>query len=130
MQIRQISKRTVSASETIPIPQISKPIWAEIGIEKTIVGRAASFLFRTPIVTIRVQTADGRTNDFRLPVDLAAGGFLLSPVVTDRDAFAALVLESPENAPPPVTAIRILTAKRYFQQQIQVSLATVEFGDR
>lgn len=128
LRIRRLAERTISAAETIAIPDTPRPIWASIRVEKTLVGHVASFLFKTPPVIMRVRTADGESTDFRLPLDLAAGGFLLSPVVSDRDDFASLYERTSGNPASRVIEIHIMAAERFFEDQIRVSFAVMELG--
>ncbi len=128
LRIRRLAERTISATQTIAIPDTPKPIWASIRVEKTLIGHVASFLFKTPPVIMRVRTADGESNDFRLPLDLAAGGFLLSPVILDRADFASLYEGTNGNPESRVIEIHIMVAERFFEDRIRVSFAVMESG--
>ena len=66
------------------------PVFARITVGETLLGRLAALLFRPPALSLRVTLAGGATRSSRFIPALAAGGFLLSPVVGDADGFAEL----------------------------------------
>lgn len=75
--------------EAIALP-MRGPVFARITLRETVLGRLAAALFRPPALTLRVTLAGGGTRDARFVPALAAGGFLLSPVVADAQGFAEL----------------------------------------
>ena len=68
------------------------PVFAHIVVRKTLLGRLAAALFRPPALTLRVRTLNGTEQNYRFIPALAAGGFLLSPMVDDPSSFALLAL--------------------------------------
>lgn len=66
------------------------PIWVEIEIKKTLIGTVVAILYKPPVLMLTVSQRDHGQQDFRLVPDMARGGFLLSPVIGDTRAFAAL----------------------------------------
>ncbi|MGA2242337.1 MAG: hypothetical protein ABSH11_09920 [Verrucomicrobiota bacterium] len=65
-------------------------IWAEIEMEKSLIGTMVSTLYKPPILVLTVSLRDGRQFDFRLIPAMARSGFLLSPVIGDTMSFALL----------------------------------------
>jgi hypothetical protein len=99
---------TVRLGQEAVLPTTSDPLFLEIDLEKNLLGRLASLLFRAPIVTIVVTYADGRTEKHRLIPGIAASGFLVSPTVSDSRGFFLLASgRSEAPAPSPVRAITI-----------------------
>ena len=66
------------------------PIWVEIEIKKSLIGTVVSMLYKPPVLLLTVSQRDHGQQDFRLVPAMARGGFLLSPVIGDSRAFAAL----------------------------------------
>ena len=66
------------------------PIWVEIEIKKTLIGTVVSALYKPPVLVLTVSLRDNGQQDFRMVPAMARGGFLLSPVIGDNQAFAAL----------------------------------------
>ncbi len=69
---------------------VAEPLFARITVRKTVLGRLAAAMFRPPALTLRVALVGGGERSTRLIPAIAAGGFLLSPLLTDADGFADL----------------------------------------
>ncbi len=68
------------------------PQFARLTVRETPLGRLAALVFRPPALMLRVTLADGTAQGFRFVPALAAGGFLLSPLVDGIDGFARLAV--------------------------------------
>jgi hypothetical protein len=79
--------RTLGAH--VPIPEGS-PVWAQIDVEPTLLGRLAALVFKAPPLTILVRYSDRTSKAYRFVPGLARGGFLLSPTVASPRDFVAL----------------------------------------
>ena len=69
---------------------VAGPVFARITVGKTPLGQLAAAAFRPPALALRVTLAGGAERAYRLIPALAAGGFLLSPLITDADGLADL----------------------------------------
>jgi hypothetical protein len=77
--------------ESVTLPTMtSDPIWVEIEIKKTFAGKVLATFYKPPTLRIVVMLKNRAQKNFRLIPGLAAGGFLLSPLVADTKSFAAL----------------------------------------
>lgn len=123
---RPLATRVVATGEELALPRGAAPLWAQIRIEPTLLGRAASFLFKAPPVRIEVASTDGTRRSWRLPHRLAAGGFLLSPVILTRGEFAALLEQPRGPALRRASSIRILAPRRFYDPRVRVSLAPLD----
>jgi hypothetical protein len=86
-----IEDRTVHAGEFVPLPPFGQsPIWAQIDMDKNLGGVLKMALYKAPIIVITAQYKDGRQQSFRLVPGMARSGFVLSPLIGDTLAFAAL----------------------------------------
>jgi hypothetical protein len=97
-------RTTAKLSESIAVPVSSSGlIWCRIKIKPAAVGRLASVLYRLPEVRLRatVSGSDRLEHDFRLLPGSAEAGFLLSPLVENRDDLIHLwssVSDSPKSS--------------------------------
>ena len=69
--------------QEIPIPaewQTNQEfLWLNINVEKSIPGTIAASLYKPPIISLRVKTANGEEKSFRILPTLAKAGFFLIP---------------------------------------------------
>jgi hypothetical protein len=80
--------RTVG--QFVPIPQQGVPVWAQINIKPTVLGKLVSALFKIPLLHITVKYPDKTTISYRLIPGMVREGFVLSPTVTNAQEFVAL----------------------------------------
>jgi len=90
-----LTSLTIQMGKKVRVPISSNGIiWVEMEINQTLAGRIISVFYKPSILTLSVTLSDGLLKDFRLVPGMARGGFLLSPLVTDNDAFATLAAEN------------------------------------
>lgn len=84
---------SVTLDQDLPVPSLTNgPIWAEIEIKKTRAGALRSLFYKPAELMITVALPGHRLKVYRLISGMAAGGFLLSPVINDARTFAALAM--------------------------------------
>jgi len=89
-RLTALKEITFRLGEPVAIPQIADgPIWARLEVNRTLLGDIATTLYKPPILSLKVNVAGGEAR-FWLSPGMARDGFLLSPVVPDSTAFAAL----------------------------------------
>jgi hypothetical protein len=77
--------------EAVAVPPATNcPIWAQIEVSKTQLGVLVSALYKPPILSLNLSTANGLNLSYRLVSGMARAGFLLSPVIGDSQSFASL----------------------------------------
>ena len=76
--------------DPIAVPSAVPFVWVSMRFHPTVLGRAASILFKRPALRLDVITSDGRSKSFRLIAGMASAGFLLSPTVSTAHDFVAL----------------------------------------
>jgi hypothetical protein len=114
-QLTPIGETVARFDEGIEIPSMSGgPIWVTIDIRRTFYGNIIAMLYRPTRVFLTVFAHSGRTYSGRLLPAVARGGFLLSPVVENRQSFSALASTNwqQELADLEVTSARITAADR------------------
>jgi hypothetical protein len=111
-QLTPIGETVAKFDEGIQIPSMSDgPIWVRIDIRRSLYGNVVAMLYRPPRVALNIVTRSGRTYSGRLLPAVARAGFLLSPVVENRESFFALASTNwqHELADLEVTSARITT---------------------
>ncbi len=84
--------------EEVYLPTVTEPLFAEINISPTLLGRVASLLFKTDELRISIQLTDG-VRDYRLVANMAKTRFLLSPLVENTSDFVLLTAYGKADVP-------------------------------
>jgi hypothetical protein len=86
-----LKETTVQFGENILLPAATNaPLWAEMEIDKSIPGKIVATFYKPPILRLMVSLRDGRQLYFRLVPGMARGGFILSPLIADKESFLSL----------------------------------------
>ncbi len=89
--LQPLGDQPVVFGEPIRLPATNHGrLWAEMEINKSVLGSAVSVLHKPPMLRLAVSLRNGRRLDFRLVPDMARSGFLLSPLINDNESFVAL----------------------------------------
>jgi hypothetical protein len=90
-ELAPIAETVAKFDEGIEAPSmIGGPIWVRIDIARSLWGNVMATLYRPPRVSLTVFTRSGRAYGGRLLPAVARAGFLLSPIVENRQSFFAL----------------------------------------
>ncbi len=73
--------------EPIAVPDTDRPLWVTIDLKPTTVGAALGTLYKPPTVWMTVDLPGDDPPPYRLLTDVARGGFLLSPLVDDKEGW-------------------------------------------
>ena len=79
-----------SLGEDVELPTVKALLYAEITVEPTFFGKAASLLYKPEILRIVVTLANGQTRNFRVDSAMMSAGFLLSPLIENTGEFGDL----------------------------------------
>jgi len=86
-----VGETVAKFDESIEVPSMkADPIWVIIDIRRSLWGNIIAMLYRPPRVWLTVITRSGKEYRGRLVPGEARAGFLLSPVVENRQSFFAL----------------------------------------
>lgn len=87
-----LSQQTVKMGEWVELPDNSKSraIWMQVDARPSFLGKLMTALFKLPPLYMEVNTADGKSEKYRVLADVLNSGQLLSPLVRNREDFAAL----------------------------------------
>lgn len=91
--LEALTDREVHLGQRVALDGIAagEPIWAKVELRPTRIGRLQSILYKSPTVTLSIETANGVRRTYRFLPALAAAGFLISPKIDRVDDFAKLM---------------------------------------
>ena len=85
-----VKEGTYRTGEVVALPITSAPIFAEIDLRLTFLGKVISFLFKPPQLKITMNFRDGTSKDYRVISNMMDSGFVLSPLVENTKDFVVL----------------------------------------
>jgi len=69
-------------SQEIRIPQGDGPVWVQIDVQKTLMGRVVDLLFKAPVIDLVLTLEGGEQRTGRLTPTIAGQRFPISPLIT------------------------------------------------
>jgi hypothetical protein len=75
---------------TIALPEVDGPLFAEVDLKPTLLGKLLIALFKPPQLNIRLNLRNGETRSYRVISNMMATGFVLSPLVSNTKEFEYL----------------------------------------
>jgi hypothetical protein len=130
-----IGETLASFDEAIEIPSMKDgPIWVRIDIRRSLWGNVVAMFYQPPRVSLILSNPSGGVYSSRLLPAEARAGFLLSPVVADRESFYALAstnwqheLANLEVASARITAEGGREVASHYQSPVQVRFYRLNF---
>jgi hypothetical protein len=134
-RLTPLDEATIHFGQTFALPAMTNaPLWAEMEINKSILGNLASIFYKPSILRLRISLRNGRQLFYyRLVPGMMRGGFLLSPLINDKKSFVALATNYWHGlAGLDVTAINISVATKSgstfcYQPTIKLRLYRLDF---
>jgi hypothetical protein len=85
---RPLTQHALAPNTDLPLGDYERqPLWLTVDLRPSLLGRARNFLYKPPLVHLRVTDVDGHDELYRLPLMAARAGFALNPLVTDLAEF-------------------------------------------
>lgn len=81
---------TVPFRHVVKLPDSDVPVWAKMTLKKNLKARLAGAVYKTPNVYVVAKTQNGIERTYRILPDVAAAGFLLSPLIMNQTQFMML----------------------------------------
>ncbi|KIM09350.1 MAG: hypothetical protein KU28_01645 [Sulfurovum sp. PC08-66] len=114
--------QTITFNETVKVEKGNKFIF--IAFEKTFFGKISEILFKAPIVYIQLTFDDNTTTTKRLIPSIASNGFILSPYIDTKEAFAKF--DSTFNADKYVVEFLLYTTtNNFYENAIELSMKNI-----
>src|SRR5262249_3744523 len=125
-----LSESRAAPGQRIMIPPATGPIWAEIEIDYNALGRLAQFALRTPAPELAVET-ETQQRRYRLNLESAKTGFLLSPVLRDVITFAGIYNRERSDSRAMVRSVIVdFPYKKYYEQTVHIRLYTLHVAEQ
>jgi len=84
-EVTPLSSTTVGFAEKVSVPDRGEtPIWTEVEVRPSLLGKLRAFLYKAPILKIKVIDGGNSQNTYRLIREMAQTGFLLYPHFTSN----------------------------------------------
>ena len=94
--MEDVSTSSERLGQWFNLPKVGEPLWAEIDVRPTLLGRIFGALFKRPQLHILFRYEDGQTETFRYVPAMGHSGFVVSPVIHNTTDFAALLMKGRE----------------------------------
>ena len=89
--LTRVEETTIHFGEAFTLPATTNNVfWAEMEINKSMFGTVAEAFYKPAILRLMVSLRDGRQIYFILVPGEARGGFILSPLISDKKTFVSL----------------------------------------
>jgi hypothetical protein len=129
-ELTPIGETMARFDERVAIPSMSGgPIWVKIDIQRSLYGKIIATLYRPPRVSLTLFTRSGKTVSGDLLTATARSGFLLSPVVGNRQSFSALTSTNwqHELADLEVVSVSITGGGSHYQSPVRLQFYRLDF---
>jgi len=90
-----IDKEAHKTGVTVALPESAGPLFAEVDLRPTLVGRLLIVLFKPPQLNIVLNLRSGKSKSYRIISNMMATGFIVSPLVCNTGEFASLAVGKP-----------------------------------
>jgi len=81
---RLLREGTATWGDPLPLSAYPCPVWIEIEIDSTWLGKLREFLYKPAGITMTLETLDHETKHYRLIRPLARSGFMVNPALRNR----------------------------------------------
>ncbi|OQY55716.1 MAG: hypothetical protein DRR08_12255 [Candidatus Parabeggiatoa sp. nov. 2] len=122
---KSLLTRTVKFSENLVIENFKdKNIILSIEIEKSLLGKLISLLYKSPFIHMEIETTDGAQFSYRLIPGMAQSGFFINPLIQNQ---SELMKWYEGESLPQVATVRIVTSETglayFFKPTISVEVS-------
>ncbi|MFZ0313961.1 MAG: hypothetical protein WAL85_14735 [Candidatus Korobacteraceae bacterium] len=118
-----------SIDHAFDLPPSSQPLFAQIDIHPTPLGRIVNALYKPPELTIELRTRSGLRKTYTLISGMAKAGFVISPLVESASEFGLLYGDSSYWRDRQVVSVLISTAggkPRMWKRRYTVRLSRIQ----
>jgi hypothetical protein len=115
--------------EEISVPDANTPIFVELDIKPTLIGRLANILFKPPKLKIKLVLTTGISKEYRIISGLSKSGFIISPLIEYTPEFSLLYANSSLLQNKKVKSFSISTADGsniFWQNKFSINFKKIE----
>jgi hypothetical protein len=113
-------------NQPLKIADISdKPLWLQIDLQPSLLGKIRSFLYKPPHVTLHIETVGDDKRDYLMPLPQGRTGFVINPLIEDVVDYMHFANSEP------VKRVRSITLRipedqmKFFASEAAVNLSTI-----
>lgn len=128
---RTLGQFTGRIGEFLALPSDTGPIFADIDLAPTLIGKLLTFAFKPPQLTMRLRLANGDEQRYRVIANMMRSGFFLSPLIARTSDFVLLATGNLAALEPnQVTAMAITPSyggRPFWADTFKVTLGRYEY---
>jgi hypothetical protein len=95
---KEVLTKNYVLNEEIEVPDSSQVLFVQLDINETIAGKVITSLYQPEPIEMHFTLVDGTTRKYTLIPGMAKAGFILSPLIENKEEFSSLFsLTLPEN---------------------------------
>lgn len=98
-------------------------LWAVVDLHPSLLGQIRGFLYKLPVVTLRIETTQGTQLDYRMPLPLGRTGFIINPIVEDLMSYMNFAGGKPERYLRSLTVMLEPGDEKYFADGYRVTIS-------
>ncbi len=119
--------RTVAIGELWDIAEHSadRNLWVTIDARPSLLGRARTFLYKPPVLSLVVVDTNGNRSSYRLPAPMGRAGFILSPLIEDLLGLVNFSGGDPERRVAQVGLELAPEDRKFYQASAQIELSAM-----
>lgn len=103
----------------------NRPLWAEVDVRPSFLGRIRGFLYKLPIVILRIENTQGMVTEYRMPLAQGRAGFIINPVVEDLLSYMQFAGAKPDRLLRALTLVIAPEDQAYFQDEYTVTISAL-----
>jgi hypothetical protein len=102
-----------------------KPLWLQIDLQPSLLGKIRSFLYKPPHVILHIETTKNEQHDYLMPLPVGRTGFIINPLIEDVVDYMHFANSQPAKLVRSI-ALRIPdTQLKFFASTAAVELSTM-----
>ncbi len=130
LEPKPIRSATVRFGQKIDLTDlVDQNIWVEINYRFSLLGKLRRFLFRPPLVQLRITDEKGVESVHRLPRPIGESGFMLNPVISDLLDFMRAAGGTPKRHACAITIEAAPQDRDCLQDDIRIAFSSLPPSD-
>jgi hypothetical protein len=126
---RPIASGIYRLGQRVALPQSGSPLFAQIVIKPTWLGRLAGVVFKSSRLRVELEMENGSKKQFQMISQMAESGFVISPLIEDAAEFSGLYGASGRLDGKRVTAMTMILPGRrslFWQDRYKLTFSQIK----
>ena len=99
-----------------------QPLWVTVDVQPSMLGRLVGFVYKLPIVLLRLQDTHEAVSEYRMPLPQGRTGFIVNPMVEDPFSYMNFAGGHPERILRSLTLVIAPKDRSYFADEYKVTI--------